>query len=202
MNVGDRQLRQLLAPHPRRVERLQDRAVPHAASRREVGLGQDLLDLGDREDLRRPARRDLRQLELGGGVGEEIAVLGEPPEETLHGRELLGLRPHAERLIASALRLPPEVEEPALVALQDRLRHVACLRDAPLLRPKDEGPEGALAVLDVGLGEAARLQGLDPRKAQRGHPQRVLRGEEGPGLPLASGRHQKPPLSRRIITAP
>jgi hypothetical protein len=60
----------------------------------------------------------LRHVEVGGGVHQDAALAGEVAEETADSGDRLRLAPEAQRAAVGAAI----VEEPALVAFEDRTR--------------------------------------------------------------------------------
>jgi hypothetical protein len=85
-------------------------------------------------------------VEFAGRVGVEDALAAQPGKEALERQEPIGLRGDAERLAV----LLAVVEEPALIALEDRAGDFARIEQAALLAPGNEHMQEMVAGLDHG----------------------------------------------------
>src|SRR6266478_1939630 len=98
-----------------------------------------------------------RQLELGGGIGEDVVLAREIPEEGPQRDEPLLLGRKGERL-AAFLAIVVEI---APVALQDRPGDLLRGADAALIGPADEPPYTLRSELCRARGVAARGEPLE-----------------------------------------
>jgi hypothetical protein len=157
VDVKERQADQLAPSYTGRVQGLEDRPVAKASRLIEVRDSHHLLDLGDRQHVFREPVLEAWELQLGGGVVEQVVLPREPAEEGPHRDEPGVLGAEGERL---TVRLPPVVER-ALVALQDGLGDLFRGSEPALEAPGDEVPQARLTVLNRGESVVVHLEPLE-----------------------------------------
>jgi hypothetical protein len=136
VEVVELQGNELAAPHARRVQDLEDRAVTEPDGIADVRESKHALDFGDGEHVLRQPLLAAWQLEVGGRVREDHILAREPAEEAAHRHEAHALRSEGE---GPAVVLPV-MEEEALIAFKDRPGHILRTCDVPLVAPRMKSP--------------------------------------------------------------
>lgn len=134
VQVVELQVDQLGAADSRRVKRLQHGAV--AQTQRLVDVGHEHYSLGFRFAQHRSGQTllDLRHVEVGGRVVQDVIVPDQPAEPRTHRNHARVLRTEGQGLpilLAIVVKMP-------LVVLQHGPRHFHWLLDAVLVGPADE----------------------------------------------------------------
>jgi hypothetical protein len=193
VHVEGLQVHQLAAAKARRVERLQDRPVPHAVIEARIGLGQHLLHLLVGQHHPRQLVAEPRQLEVLGRAEQHHVPPRQEAKEAPKVREPRVLAPKRQR----RPRWLSVLEQVPRVPLHDRLGDLRRPREVTDCAPLDEVVQRPTAVLD-------RVRRVVPRL----HPRVVLpRPHQKPlGIERITGRellrrHRSLPR-RRVAVQP
>ena len=144
VDVVHLQVQQLHAPHAGAVEHFEHGSVAHAGGGAEIGHREHDLGLLDRQDVLWQALLHPRQFEVGRRVVENEVLPGQPLEPGADRRDADVLAARGQGLAV----LLAVHEDEALVALDDRPRHVLRPLDATLVAPLDEEAQVHLAAGD------------------------------------------------------